>query len=235
LFTISIDQFEGPLDLMLYLIKDKKLDLFDLDILVLIEQYQLYLEQMHEQRFEIATEYISEFAGLIEYKSKKLIPTIKAEFEEELPEEPVDIVARLLAYEQAKKASEYLKTQYEQRMQLLSKTPTTFTGQYDTIKEQTPQDLYKAFEKVMARLRLMNPYEMKTTNRDLSISDRINELRAIISHREHVFSLTDLLNESEDIHTLIVTFLAILDMIRLRELDFTTTEDVVYLQRRAYG
>ncbi len=231
MFTISIDQFEGPLDLMLYLIKDKKLDLFDLDILVLIEQYEAYLLQMQDQKFEVATEYLSELAGLIEYKSKKLLPTIKAEYDEELPEAAIDIVARLLAYEQAKQASLYLKEQFEHRSQLLSKTPSRLDQDFDHIKPQTPNDLLKAFEKVMARLRLLNPYEMKTTNRELSISERLNQLRMMISQRDERFSLDTLLNESEDIHVLIVTFLAVLDMIRLRELDFIVEAEVVYLQR----
>src|SRR5690554_5298898 len=109
MFTVSIDQFEGPLDLMLFLIKDKKLDLFDLDVSVLITQYQAYLNEMKDKQFEIATEYISELAGLIEYKSKKLIPTAKVEFDAESQEEPMSIVDRLLAYEQAKKISLQLK------------------------------------------------------------------------------------------------------------------------------
>ena len=71
-FQVSIDEFNGPLDLMLYLIKDKKLDLFDLDIEELADQYIAFINEAKEQKLDVATEYLSELAGLIEYKSKKL-------------------------------------------------------------------------------------------------------------------------------------------------------------------
>ncbi len=70
-FKIMIDQFEGPLDLMLHLIRENKLDLFDLDMNVLTEQYLAYLDAMESMHLEIASEYLSELAALLEYKSKK--------------------------------------------------------------------------------------------------------------------------------------------------------------------
>ena len=72
-FTVTIDQFEGPLDLMLHLIKENKLDLFDLDMNVLTTQYIEFIHQMKNLHLEIASEYLSELASLIEYKSKKLL------------------------------------------------------------------------------------------------------------------------------------------------------------------
>ena len=86
-FSITIEQFEGPLDLMLHLIKDNKLDLFDLDMDVLTDQYLSYLNSMEELHLEVASEYLSELAGLLEYKSKKLLPREKVEIEEEYEED----------------------------------------------------------------------------------------------------------------------------------------------------
>lgn len=234
MFTITIEQFEGPLDLMLYLIKDKKLDLFDLDVSKLIDQYAAYLSLMKENQFEIATEYISELAGLIEYKSKKLIPTIKAELDAELEEQPMSIVDRLLAYEQAKKISLQLKARYEKRLQLLSAPPLQLEEEKTVIGDHKPHDLYRAFEKVMARLKISQPFEMKTTVKELSVSDRVNQLRKEISLMATTFTLDDLFEASEDLEDMIVTFLAILDMIRLHELSFTVDKDIVYLQRSEY-
>ena len=81
MFEITIDQFSGPLDLMLFLIKEKKLDLFNLDISELTSQYQNYITSMHDMNLEIASEYLSELAGLIEYKSKKLLPRDKSQLD----------------------------------------------------------------------------------------------------------------------------------------------------------
>ena len=86
-FKIMIDQFEGPLDLMLHLIRENKLDLFDLDMNVLTEQYLAYLDAMESMHLEIASEYLSELAALLEYKSKKLLPREKAEITEEYEED----------------------------------------------------------------------------------------------------------------------------------------------------
>jgi segregation and condensation protein A len=234
MFTITIEQFEGPLDLMLYLIKEKKLDLFDLDVSELIAQYSSYLSQMKENKFEVATEYISELAGLIEYKSKKLIPTIKAQLDAELDEQPMSIVDRLLAYEQAKKISLQLKDRYEKRLQLLSAPPSHLEEEKTVIGEHKPHDLYRAFEKVMARLKISQPFEIKTTLKELSVSDRVNQLRREMNKLPDTFTLDTLLEKTGDLQEMIVTFLAILDMIRLHELSFTVEDDVVYIQRRDY-
>jgi len=133
-----------------------------------------------------------------------------------------------------KKISLQLKERYEKRMQLLSKPPTTFETHHQNLKQQNPNDLLKAFEKVMARLRLSNPYEMKTTNKELSVSERVNQLRREINQLDTIFSLEELLFTYKDIQEMIVTFLAILDMIRLHELSFHIDEETVYLQRRMH-
>ena len=69
-FEVSINQFEGPLDLMLHLIREQELDLFDLDILVLVDQYIAYINAAKQVHLEIASEYLTMLATLIEYKSK---------------------------------------------------------------------------------------------------------------------------------------------------------------------
>ena len=89
-FKVTIDQFEGPLDLMLHLIKENKLDLFDLDIDVLTGQYLIYLDSMDQLHLEIASEYLVELATLIEYKSKRLLPKDESVLDEDLEEDPKD-------------------------------------------------------------------------------------------------------------------------------------------------
>ena len=87
-FKVTIEQFEGPLDLMLHLIKEKELDLFDLDVNVLTDQYISYLNAMSEMHLEVASEYLVELAELIEYKSKKLLPRDNSELEDDYEEDP---------------------------------------------------------------------------------------------------------------------------------------------------
>ena len=86
-FKVTIENFDGPLDLMLHLIKEKELDLFDLDVNVLTDQYMAYLNAMNEMHLEVASEYLVELASLIEYKSKKLLPKDQSELEDEYEED----------------------------------------------------------------------------------------------------------------------------------------------------
>ena len=85
-FTVTIDKFDGPLDLMLHLIKEKKLDLLDLDMSVLCDQYMAYLNSMQQLHLEIASEYLAELASLIEYKSRMMLPGKQ----DELPQDEED-------------------------------------------------------------------------------------------------------------------------------------------------
>ena len=129
-FSVAISDFEGPLDLMYHLIKENKLDLFDLDMDVLSEQYLAYLNQMEEMHLDIASEFLTELAGLLEYKSKKLLPKEKVEIEEEYEEDHRDkLVKRLLEYQRYKEASESLKPLYEER-QLSYTKPLSNETQY---------------------------------------------------------------------------------------------------------
>ena len=229
-FNVNFESFEGPLDLMLYLIKEKKLDLFDLDITVLIEQYEAFLVQMKEQKFEIATEYISELAGLIEYKSKQLIPQEKAEFESEISEDPQSIVARLLEYSAVKDASHVLKTMFEARARHFSvpyiAPPIEIKPNYN----HHMNDLVKAMNKVLLRYKLTTPYDIKTTYKEMSVEDRVESILRFAQQYPE-FSLDQLFKTCDSLECMIVSFLAILDCIRLHSLDYIIIDDTIYLKR----
>ena len=121
-FKVTIDKFEGPLDLMLHLIKEKELDLFDLDVNILTDQYVAYLNAMSEMHLEVASEYLVELAELIEYKSRKLLPRDDTELEDDYEEDPKNrLVRRLLEYQQFKEISESFGRMYQERQEMLSK------------------------------------------------------------------------------------------------------------------
>lgn len=236
MFTIEIDQFNGPLDLMLFLIKEKKLDLFDLDMAILIDQYQSYLFTMQERSLEIASEYLSELAGLIEYKSKKLIPRDKSELDANAVEdEKESLVRRLIEYQRFKEVSLDLSIRYDHRQLLVSKpfekqsVSHLFTA--ETSISNDAYDLLKAMRKVMHRLSLANPFETKLTSKELSVDQRIDMLRRTLSNKHDSFLLEDLFADCSSVQMMIVTFLAVLDMIRMGELTFTSNEDQIYLLR----
>lgn len=236
-FQITIDEFNGPLDLMLYLIKENKLDLFELNIVELTDQYIAFLNEQQEHKLEIATEYISELAGLIEYKSKKLLPRDQSELEvQDLEEEEQNLVRRLIEYQRYKEVSEELAERFDERMHQFTKpiSRDLFKSLRDEVDksatyDQTPYDLMKAMDKVLKRYRIANPLDVSIERVELSVDDRIISLRHEFLN-EKTMTLDDLLMNSKTLHHLIVTFLAVLDMLRMGDLKVNMQDEIVYLK-----
>lgn len=232
-FTVTIDQFEGPLALMLHLIKEQELDLFNLDISLLTDQYLLYLNQMEKMHLEVESEYLVELATLIEYKSKKILPKEEASLENgEYEEDPQDrLVRRLLEYQQFKEISEQLNDLYYQRMIQISKPISIEVEEWTKAKieevpwEGTPYDLAKAMEKCLRRVQLSKPLETKYTTREISMEDRSLQIRSRLKVLPETFSFETLVEDCDDLPMVIATFLAILDLARRHALVFTVDEN----------
>lgn len=236
-FKIDIEQFSGPLDLMLFLIKDKKLDLFDLNIETLADQYIAFIDSAQEQKLELASEYLSELAGLIEYKSKRLLPRDKSLLEaDDVEDSETDLVKRLIEYQRYKDVSLELAERFEERSHQHSKPISS--GLFKDLRsaldesltyDQTPYDLMNAMAKVLERFRLLNPMDMEFESKELSVEDVIGDIRRVFGNKE-LMSLEALFEKSPNMQHAIVTFLAALDMIRMGELGLSFQDETVYLK-----
>ena len=230
-FEVQINQFEGPLDLMLHLIRQQELDLFDLDILELVDQYIAYINAAKEIHLEIGSEYLTMLATLIEYKSKKLLPKDKSELDDDYEEDPHDIlVKRLLEYQQFKEVSKALEQRYEDRNKQFTTSlePVAEVWLKDVeIKDLqgNVSDLLKAMNKLMQRVSLDNPFQSKITHKEVSVDERIISIRSRFNNSVGSFSFSDVVSDSSDMHVFVVTFLAILDMIRLNLLTFVIDDE----------
>ena len=236
-FEVETLKFEGPLDLMLHLIREQQLDIFDLDMEVLTDQYIEYLHKMEDLKLEIESEYLVELTTLIEYKSKKLLPKKPDEIEDDY-EDPKDrLVRRLLEYQKYKEVSKTLYDSYLDRQDQLSK-PVSYD---EVIKhkpdeeeklEGDPYDLLKAMNKVLRRLQLSKPLDMKYTQKELSPEDRILQIKARLKDLPETFNFDTLLEDCDELHEYIVTFLAILEMAKDHYLVFTVDEsDNIWFRR----
>lgn len=238
-FTVTIDQFEGPLDLMLHLIKENKLDLFDLDMNVLTTQYIEFIHQMKDLHLEIASEYLSELASLIEYKSKKLLPREEVQVEEEYEEDQrTKLVARLVEYQKYKEISEKLRIDYENRQKHFTRPVSPLVEQWsipiesDTLENQSPYELLKAMMRVLQRMILLKPYETKVTIKELSVEERLEQIKERLKDSNDTILFETLCADCSSLHMVIVTFLSILDLIHQKWLDFTIdSEDHIYVKR----
>ena len=230
-FEVETLKFEGPLDLMLHLIREQQLDIFDLDMLVLTDQYIEYLHKMEDLHLEIESEYLVELATLIEYKSKKLLPSKDDELEDDYEDPKDKLVRRLLEYQKYKEVSKTLYDSYLDRQDQLSK-PTSYDEVYkhkddvETSKlEGDPYDLLKAMNKVLRRLQLSKPLDVKLTQKELSPEDRILQIKARLKELPETFSFETLIDDCKEVQQYIVTFLAILDMAKNHYLVFTVNEN----------
>lgn len=224
------DQFEGPLDLMLHLIKQNKLDLFNLDLDVLINQYIDYMRQLEKNHLEIASEYIVQLASLIELKSKRLLPNPK-EKEEDIDENSEEkLVKRLLEYQRFKEASLELSQRFIERQQQFSKINKVQSHEVVTYQHQV-FDLVKAMMKVLDRREQVEVKDVILKPQDFSIDSQISYLKKFFKKNKNV-RFYDLINENKTIDYKIVTFLSILDLIRQQEIDFIMVNDEIILRSK---
>ncbi|MGL5541285.1 MAG: segregation and condensation protein A [Erysipelotrichaceae bacterium] len=228
-FEIMIDQFEGPLDLMLHLIKDNKLNLLDLDMDVLCNQYLEYISKMESLRLEIASEYLSELASLIEYKSKKLLPREKVEIAEQYEEDQRErLIARLLEYQRYKEVSSVLETNYLERSMKLTKPISEWKGESldeeEVFLDGSPYDLMKAMQRVIRRMSIHVHQQASLKVEELSIDDRVLQVRKRLHNFSGKLSFEQLCEDCTNLHMVIVTFLAVLDLIKNRRIHYVLDE-----------
>lgn len=206
-YKINIDNFEGPLDLLLYLIKKKELDILEINIFDVIEQYLQYIKEMEKMDLNIASEYLVMTAELIELKSRFLLPHQTEEEQEELECSKINLLKKIILYEQYKEASFKLKDLEEQRMLMYSKEPYVFSN-YE-IKEDL-NNLVNAFEFLLKRLDDEKPKTTMITKKEYSVSKRIIEIKSILDQK-HKVMFSELFSNNNRVF-LIVTFLSILDL-----------------------
>lgn len=237
-FEVETLKFEGPLDLMLHLIHEQQLDIFDLDMEVLTDQYLAYIHAMEDLQLEVESEYLVELATLIEYKSKKLLPKNNDEIDDDLEDAKDKLVRRLLEYQKYKEVTKTLYDSFVERQDQLSK-PVSFDeivknkSEMETQKyEGDPYDLLKAMNKVLRRLQLSRPLDIKYTQKELSPEDRILQIKARLKDLPETFNFELLIEDCESLHEYVITFMAILDMAKDHYLVFTIDDqDNIWFRR----
>ena len=217
-YQCNLDIFEGPLDLLLHLIKEQKMDIYDIRISEITKQYLSYLDLLSELNLEMVGEYLVLAAELAKIKSKTLLPIPETE-EDVLTaagEDPrAELMRRLLEYQRYKEAAFELRQKEYDQQQLFSRTGEVVleNSEEELLIEANVFDLLTAFQKVLKEKSFKKNYEIKVTT--LSVSDRISGILEILNASESVTfdSLFTTLNTKQEV---IVTFLAILELMRMQ-------------------
>ena len=220
-YKVMCAEFEGPMDLLLHLIKESNIDICDISIEQITKQYLDYINMMEEMNLNVASEYLVMAAELLEIKSAYLLPKKEVENGDEYEEDPKDeLIRRLLEYEKYKNITEALKECENQRSEIYTKEPSNMDD-FIVKNEQVDanfniEDLMSAFAKLLERKQFEKPLNTKVTNKEYSVNERSNEIRTILKIRKKI-EFSELF-ETYKKDYLVVTFLSILDLAKKQEL-----------------
>jgi segregation and condensation protein A len=219
--TFRLPVFEGPLELLLHLIREQKIDIYDIPIAQITEQYLEFLAWMEALDLEVAGEFVLMAATLLEIKSRMLLPRPPADAEEADgtgPDPREELVQRLLEYEQYKVAAGQFRTLEEQRRQVFWREPDEPEEGSAPLAEVTPDDLVRALERMLAAAGA-DAGEVTTLAREkINLRLRMREIWAALSGWEgpmpfrtlfEIFSSSPLTRIE-----IVVSFLAVLELLR---------------------
>lgn len=226
-YKVTINDFEGPMDLLLHLVKENNIDIIELNVEEIAEQYLKYIEEAEELNLDIASEYLTLAAELIEIKSMSLLPK-KVVVEDDYEEDPREnLIARLIEYQKYKEVTKDLKELEEQRKHFYSKSPSNLK-EFKENEEMNYGDLtmdllMNAFQKFLDRKEEEKPLNTKITKKEYSVSARSREIKDVLKKRKKV--------EFEELFEIVtkdyvvVTFLSILSMAKKGELIITQNDN----------
>ena len=223
---IKVDDFEGPFDLLLHLIKKNKMDIYNIEIYKITNQYLRYLDEMKEMDLEITSEFIVIAATLIEIKSKSLLPKVKVEDENE---EDIEnkLKLRLIEYKQIKAVSSFFKERHINSGEIYSKKPEIIEieeekapkSNEDIFKNLTLIDLYNIYNNILDtyhnKQNNINVVQRKIYTDKYKVEDKMKELLDRFNNA-NVIEFRSIIKESESKLETVVTFLALLELIKLR-------------------
>ncbi|NIM02279.1 MAG: segregation/condensation protein A [Acidobacteria bacterium] len=221
---VSVGEFEGPLDLLLHLVRINEVDITDIPIVPITEQYNEYLELMRELNLEIAGEYLVMAATLMHIKSRMLLPPDPQEDDEEAVDPRAELAQQLLDYQRFKQAAENLEALDSRRHLIWTREDVTaeFAGEELLVVDLF--DLVESFREVLGRLDEETRLQLKRDN--VSVAEKIQWLTDLLERRSSV----DLLALMADLPSrleILATFLAILEMMRM--------QTIVAFQRKRFG
>lgn len=241
-YQVTVDQFTGPLDLLLHLIKEHDMDLLDLDVAAVCDQYLAYIQTMDPSLLEAVSEYLVMAAWLIEMKSKLLLPKPEIDEEDDYEAERKRMIERLIEKNRINGILEAFEASYDKRQTMHSKIPSVLEEYLPSGEETIPEgievyDLIKAMQRVMQRRALLQPLESKIARVEISIDERTEQIRSyFLRHKDKTVDFEDLFDEG-DRYFAIVTFLSILVLVKNSELLITQSGNFekIYLKGTSYG
>ncbi|MBX9957131.1 segregation/condensation protein A [Peribacillus simplex] len=227
-YNIKIDAFEGPMDLLLHLINRLEIDIYDIPMADITDQYLGYIHTMQHLELDVASEYLVMAATLLAIKSKMLLPKHEDEMIDEdgeiFEEDPRDeLVEKLLEYKKYKNAAEEFKGMEEERSLMFTKPPSdlsVYVKEAESDKQELNISLYDmlgALQKLLRRQKIQKPLYTKVTKQEISIEKRMDEIKIELRSIKGKKSFFELFSIPVKEH-IVITFMAVLELMKLNEI-----------------
>jgi segregation and condensation protein A len=216
-YEIKLDIFEGPLDLLLYLIRKNEIDIYNIPIALITEQYLTHLDMMRSLNLDLAGEYLVLASTLLHIKSKMLLPVEEDEHDEDEPDPRDELVRQLLEYQQFKEAALKLETRPLLNRDVFTKgfiaeTDAGYDDQ-EMAAELNVFDLVEAFHKIISTMEKGESLEIDVEK--MSMTEKMNDIMERLADKGYL-TFAELLGANGSKRMLLYTFLAILELMRQR-------------------
>lgn len=220
-YKVKIDSFEGPLDLLLHLIQQLEIDIYDIPAAEITNQYLMYVNTMQQLELDVASEYLVMAATLIAMKSRSLLPDHESDEEDFMHEEDPreELARRLLEYKRYKEAAEKLHELEEERAKVHSRPPADklFESNAEGPLHVSIFDMLGAFQKMTRRKKLAVPPKATVRREELSVEKRMHTLKEKLRSAQSPILFDDLF-DSHERDELVISFLAVLELMKQNEI-----------------
>ena len=235
-YSIKIDEFEGPLDLLLHLVKESNINIYDINICEITNQYLDYIHKQEELNIDVDSSYLVMAASLMEIKSKSLLPS-KKEVNDDVEDEELSretLIQKLIDYEKYKEITKNFKQLELDRKNIYTKAPSKLNEMLDTKfindSNTTVDDLINAFSMFLERKNMEKPVVTKVTSKEYSVRKRKSDIRTyLLKNGKAEFSeLFTIYSKS----FVVVTFLSILELAKEDEvmINQESNFDKIYIE-----
>lgn len=225
-----IKDFEGPLDLLLHLIKESKMDIYEINIVEITDQYVNFIYNMEELNIDVASEYLVMASELLNLKSRYLLNQTDEETEEDSDITSVEeLQRRIIEYEKYKKLTDDFKRLEEKRSEVFTKIPSALEEYFDEEKQVTSDltvnDLIDAFSLYLERNKFKEPLKTKIVKNEYSVEERCKSIRNILKEKKKMefTELFDIITKEY----VVVTFLSVLELAK--------NEEIMIKQEKNFG
>ena len=227
--NLCINDFEGPLDLLLHLVRTAKMDIYTIDTKYIIDEYLKFINSLPKDDLDDASEYLVMASELIHLKSRLLLNLdTEAEDDSEFSiNSEEDLKNKLIEYERYQNITGVFKELEEKRSEFFTKVPENLTEYIEKEKisdeVMNPDLLKEALLELQKRMSYQKPLNTKITRREISVEDRVNKVREFLNARKTA-KFTDFFEDYSK-EMVVATFLAILDMCKNKEIKLTQEDN----------